>query len=372
MTTIFMEPGGDATYDFSLWSAIASPSIATDFVHGGHIKSFKVLKDGSQSYARFNTTSLTGRLSCYVYFNALPGADAQFINIYRSSAGVGVDLRISSAGVLKLFDTFTPAQLGSNGATLSTGIWYRITICWNITSATVNEFRVYVNGGAASISVTNGTIVGGTVNNIRFGNSSGDTTLDHRFSDIYIDDSSSANDIATDVWVTAKRPVSNGSANNFTTQIGVGGSGYGTGHSPQVNERPLSTTNGWSMVGSGSAVTEEYTVEGASVGDIDISSATLIDYMGWVYASSLASETASIVVGGASSNISLTSSNTAFLKAKGATTYPAGGTDIGIITSTDLTTVSLYECGLMFTYTPGLPGPPPNLNNMNTSMQSNA
>jgi hypothetical protein len=107
------------------------------------------------------------------------------------------------------------------------------------------------------------------------------------------------------------------------------------------------------MVGAGSAVTEEYNVENVSTGDIDLTGATLFDWMGWVFAKSLASETASIVVGGTSSNIALTSTATAFMAAKGSATYPAGtGTDIGLVTSTTVTTVSLYECGVQIAYTP--------------------
>ncbi len=237
-----------------------------------------------------------------------------------------------------------------------------------MTSTTVNEFRLYKDH-VSDISVSNATISFTSVASIRIGNKDSDATLDFRLSDIYCDDSSSASDIATDVWVTAKRPNANGSANNFSTQIGAGGSGYGSGHSPQVNERALSTTNGWSMVGAGSAVTEEYSVEAAATGDIDISAATLIDYTGWVYASSLAGETASIIVGGTSSSIALSGSNLAFLAVKGSTSYPGGGTDIGIITDTSLTTVSLYECGLMFAYTPALVTLLP-LPGMNTSFQN--
>ncbi|WP_323162301.1 hypothetical protein, partial [Pseudomonas fluorescens] len=80
-----------------------------------------------------------------------------------------------------------------------------------------------------------------------------------------VDDSSALTDPGN-IWVAAKRPNANGTTNGFTTQIGSGGSGYGSGHSPQVNERALSTTNGWSMVGAGAAVTEEYNIESKSTG----------------------------------------------------------------------------------------------------------
>ncbi len=173
-----------------------------------------------------------------------------------------------------------------------------------------------------------------------------------RLSDIYIDSSNSLTDTG-DVWVTAKRPNANGTTNGFSTQIGAGGSGYGTGHSPQVNERALSNTNGWSMIGAGSAVTEEYNIENKSTGDIDISSATIVDWLGWADMKSLAGETVQVILDGVNTAQAITSSETLYFKVKGSATYPSGtGADIGITTDTSLTTVSLYECGVVVAYIP--------------------
>jgi hypothetical protein len=174
--------------------------------------------------------------------------------------------------------------------------------------------------------------------------------------DVFVDDGSDHADPGTtnvnSLRVTNKRPFANGTTNGFTTQIGSGGSGYGSGHAPQVNEQPLSVTNGWAMIGAGSAVTEEYTIEGGTVGDFSLAGYRIVDYMGWVYAKSLASETAQIKVGGSASNISLTSTNTLFTKPSGSQVYPSGGTDIGVVTATDLTTVSLYEAGVLLALEP--------------------
>src|SRR5258705_56447 len=81
------------------------------------------------------------------------------------------------------------------------------------------------------------------------------------------------------------------------------GTGHGTGHSPQVNEQPLSTTNGWSKIGAGSAVTEEYNVENRATGDVNINVTFIVGVMGWVYASSLIAETGQIVVDGTATAI---------------------------------------------------------------------
>lgn len=356
MATKFLEPGGDADFAIAgtngFWpNQFGSATVATDFVHGGHIKSIKYVVN-STSYvgtgATIGLTNTGNRISIYIYINAMPTSTTSLFGIYANNTVIA-SVKVTSAGTLQLWNG-TVAQIGSNGSTLSTGVWYRLCFAYTITSTTINELRLYKDG-ISDISVTNGTIGTTSPNVLRVGNINADATLDLRSSDHYVDDSSSLTDTGN-IWVTAKRPFSNGTTNNFTTQVGSGGSGYGSGHSPQVNERPLSTTNGWSMVGAGSAVTEEYTIEGKSVGDIDISTATIVDYVGWVSAKSLAGETASIVVGGVSSNISLTSTNTLFTKVAGSATYPAGGTDIGIVTDTSLTTVTLNEAGIIVAYIP--------------------
>lgn len=351
MATLFLEPGGDSTFDTSLWPSVQSaPTIVSDFVHGGHLRSTKYATSAASTVVASNFASDTGgRMSFWLYLNHLPAASANILRLAQTGDGAHiVNVMITTAGILQLVGT---AQIGSNGATLATGAWNQITFAWTITSLTVNQFRLFVNN-TSSISVSNATLGNVTSKDLELGNSSADTTLDMRTSDHYIDSSTALTDVGV-MWVTAKRPLSNGTTNGFTTQIGSGGSGYGSGHAPQVNERPLSTTNGWSMVGAGSAITEEYTIEGESVGDIDISAGTLIDYMGWVYAKALVSETAQIIVSGVSTGISLTSTNTMFRHIAGSTTYPAGGTDIGVTTSTALTTVSLYEAGIAVAYIPG-------------------
>lgn len=288
-----------------------------------------------------------------MYISALPsGTNGIVVALLDGSGNANISLNLTTAGVLQVKNAiFT--QIGTNGPTLATGSWYRLSLAYTFTSTTVNRIEVFVDAVSA-ISITNATLNNIAVNRVSWGNFSvsADTAFDWRLSDNYVDDSTALTDPGN-IWVTAKRPNANGTTNGFTTQIGSGGSGYGTGHSPQVNERALSVTNGWSMIGAGSAITEEYNIESKSTGDIDISAATIVDYVGWVYSSALASETASIIVNNVTSNISLTSTNTMFTAVAGSSTYPAGtGKDIGEVTTTALTTVSLYECGIMVAYIP--------------------
>lgn len=359
MATTFLEPGGDATFNVAepihggLWSAVISaggtPTIGTDFIHGGHLKSIKYAKDGNFVQANFLATA-GSRVSVYFYFNSLPSATSVFMAATDGGSG-GVELKITSTGILQMARWDTDAQIGTNGATLTTGQWYRISLAYTITSTTLNRFELFVNG-VSSISITNATIGATGATQWWIGNISGDTSLDFRSSDHYADNSNSLTDTG-DIWVTAKRPNANGTTNGFSTQIGSGGSGYGSGHSPQVNERALSTTNGWSMIGVGSAITEEYNIESSTTGDIDISTATIVDWLGWVSIKSLAGETVNMILNGASVAQAITTTITLYTKIKGSSTYPVGtGADIGITTDTSLTTVSLYECGVIVAYIP--------------------
>lgn len=352
MTVKFIEPGGDADFSNSgyLWDSANLITIVSDFLFAQHKR---VIRCAGGSGAQVNTVpgsvaDAGSRVSYRMYLATLPNATGSILNLRKSDRATNtVTLRLTSAGVLQLWDGAV-AQIGTDGPTLVTGRFYRISIAYTITSTTVNRFEVFVNGYPV-ISVTNATITNTGSSCVFFGNNSSNATLDQRLCDFYIDDSAALTDTGNKT-VIAKRPFANGTTNGFSTQIGAGGSGYGSGHSPQVNERALSQTNGWSMVGAGSAVTEEYSIENLATGDYDLTNIPIVDFMGWVVAKSLAGETAQIVVGGVNSNISLTSVVKGFIKMAGSTTYPAGGTDIGIITDTSLTTVSLYECGIVVAF----------------------
>lgn len=355
MATTFLEPGGDADFlvgtTNGFWDTVTNaPAIVTDFVHGNHIKSIQYRASNNDiiSTASGTVSDAGSRISFYVYFIgfASVGATVTLAQVRNATNNIGI--RINSSGVLQLWNNAV-AQIGTNGATLSTGIWYRISLAYTITSTTVNRFELFVDG-VSSISITNATIALTVSTFFRIGNVNTNSGLDFRSSDHYIDNSNSLTDTG-DIWVTAKRPVADGTSVQFTTQIGAGGSGYGSGHSPQVNERPLSVTNGWSIQ-SASKQTEEYTIEAKNVGDIDISSATIVDYMGWISCKVGSNSTGNIIVGGTATNISVTTTATLFKKIVGSSTYPAGNTDIGMDTNTVNQLFSLYECGVLVAYIP--------------------
>lgn len=362
MAVTFLEPGGDATFAATIgangfWGA-GSATIATDFVHNSHIKSFSSTTGayGAALETKAGASADTGtRVSGYFYLVAYPASVNTNLIAHSNASNIAFSIAITPAGVLRVQNT-SGVQIGSNGPTLSLSNWYRVSVAYTITSTTINRIEVFVDGVSA-ISITNGTVSFTGNTKVTFGNFASATGNSIRMSDLYIDNSSSLVDTGN-IWVTAKRPNANGTVNNFSTQIGAGGSGYGSGHSPQVNERPLSTTNGWSVVAVGTT-TEEYNIESTSTGDIDISAATIVDYLGWISTKALVSETGQIIMNNVTSSISVTSTITLFTAIAGSSTYPAGtGTDIGMNTDATATTVSLYECGILVAYIPTTPPPP--------------
>lgn len=365
MTVKFINAGTDENFagaasTLGFWAITTGtlPTSNSTTPHGGHPRS---LKFAANAIGRVVTGVATladagSRISVYFYCDTLPTGT---ISIFQLSSNADIpteSLRLTSAGVLQLWKGASTAQIGSNGSTLSAGTWYRLSLAYTITSASVNRFELFVDG-VSDISITNASVTTAT-NRLSIGPSAVDTTYVCRFNDIYIDNSSALTDPG-DVWVTAKRPVANGSLNELTTQLGSGGSGYGTGHAPQVNQRTQGLADGWSGSAAGSVKTEEYTIEGQSVGDLDITGSTILEILGWVTAKAGASEAGQIIVGGVSTSISLTTATTCFKKLAASTTYPAGNTDIGIATDTTSTTVSLYECGIVVAYIPSAGGGAP-------------
>lgn len=359
MTTTFIESGTDATQDLSFYSStVNTVASATDQAHTGP-RSLKCSSGAGNSFAdAFRTGVLADagrRISMWFRFDSTPSANCTFLAVRQSDVTTVVTaVRLTNGLVLTIEPTGATFVTGTT--VLAANTWYRISLSYYITNSTTFQFKVYING-VLELTANAGTLTNVTSDafNVRIGAQG--ANRNHWFDDIYVDDgaSSGSQPDTGNILVTAKRPLSNGTTNGYTTQIGAGGSGYGTGHAPQVNEQPLSATNGWAMVGAGSAITEEYNIEGATVGDVNISGLTIVDYVGWVYTKALVGETGKMVLNAATPSITITTSNSMITAFAGSTSYPAGtGTDIGEITSTDLTTVSLYECGIVIAYYPGV------------------
>lgn len=364
--TKFLDPGGDATGNVlagssgGLWTTVnvlANVTASTSVVHGNHHYAIKVASTAATNpyFTRTGILADAGRrISFYLNIDTIPNANLKMnpVEIDTAALATSFGVTITSAGKLAIYNK-TNAVVSTGATVLSTSTWYRICVVYTITSASVNTITVYLNG-VSEVTATNLSATVST-SNASFGFSEtvyGATGVNMYYSDIYVDDGTSGD--TGDTWVTAKRPFSNGTSNQFTIQTGSGGSGYGTGHAPQVNERPLSTANGWG-IGASTAATEEYTIEGKSVGDIDISTATIIDFIGWACCAFTTTLTVNkLIVAGVATTVTIGAGTNVVFLAAGSSIYPAGNTDIGFqATSGSSSTFVLYECGIMVAYIPG-------------------
>jgi glycosyltransferase involved in cell wall biosynthesis/transposase len=349
-TVKFMESGTDATHDMSFWTS-SDPNYSSSDCTVAETGSCSVkLNSGNPgTYALLHQANVAAdsgtRISFYMKFDSFTTDGNQ--------------------GIIELWDStdsnyvFDPVALNSShqlcingicGATvLSTGVWYRISLAYTITSTSVNQFKVFLNGNLEVNDVNDAVSQTGS-NYIRIGliaTGDGNNVIQH-MDDVYIDNGSDLSDPG-DIHVTNKRPNANGASNQFTTQIGSGGSGYGSGHSPQVNEQPLSTTNGWST--SVATQRENYTLENASTGDVNVSSKTLIADEAWAYAKTGATCSGEAITNnGNDTSIALTTSYAMYTNIRTSTSYPSSSSGVGLQSCTNTSTISLAEAGMLIGY----------------------
>lgn len=372
----FLEPGTDATQGFEFWQAnnqVGTGTVTSDtaHVHTGTraIKSNITAADATSVAYVASPDGVCAdagtRISLWVYFSTVsPSSQSQVFGCETAGDGtVTWNVGLNTTGKLVLHGGTGVTQ--SAGATvLSANTWYRLTLSFVVTSTTVYTCKLFINGVLeATITSGAGTLPNIGSSDLMVGMQAGPLATNGAimsmwFDDIYVDNGTTIDDPGA-IQVTAKRPFANGTTNGFT---GSGTpSGYGTGNARYVNEQPLNTANVVSVVGAGSAVTEEYNIESLSAGDVNLTGATLFGVRGWLYTKALAGETGKIVVDGTQTNITITTSNALFTQNSATpTAYPAGtGTDIGEVTATSLTTVTLYECGILVAYIAAAAGSAP-------------
>ena len=358
--TKFMESGSDATQGLEFYTATSGTvASATDQAHDGP-RSIKCSTGAGPTLANCYKAGIladTGRrISLWFRFDTAFAATAGIFSTPQSD-GVTQVIVVQMTSSRTLILSPTGATSASGSTVLATNTWYRLALSYYITNTTTYTAKLYIhdsnnilletltaNAGTLSLTTTNAL-------SIRVGAPAG-ANRNVWFDSIFVDDgaSSASQPDTGDIRVTAKRPFANGTTNGFT---GTGaGSGYGSGNAVYVNEQPLNVATYVSVVAAG-VTTEEYNVEDRATGDVDLTGNAIVDLCGWLYAKAAMAETGSMVLNGATSNISLTSTTTMFQAYAGATSYPAGtGTDIGIVTTALATTVTLYEAGILVAYTP--------------------
>lgn len=159
------------------------------------------------------------------------------------------------------------------------------------------------------------------------------------FDQVYIDDVDDLTDPGP-IYMTAKLPAAV-NADNFDTTGGTGA----------VNERPVSLTNYRQQAGV-TQVHQNYTLQAASVGDIDISGETLIGHMGWAIAKkgSGSGTGAGLTVNGVTTDVTLATSAALVKKGVFSEDYPSDAAGIGLRSVDGDADTFLYECGAVVAY----------------------
>ena len=294
---IFAEPGTDATFDFisdfgsllqnGFYADISRPpdfpgegtvsSSTTDPYTGPRCISCSADLSNLKAYLVTHDfgvdLSSGGRCSYRIKIIDLPAAE---VNIFQMDGGTGLlnyAIKLGTDGRLNIYiqdlaDAIT-ILVATSINPLATNTWQRIGFTFRVLSQSINECRVYVDGNL-EISLSNVFLVSGmaATRRVVYGwidNGAGANNVMY-LDDLYVDNNDTLQDTG-EIRVTAKRPASN-NTNNFNTAIGNNPSNRWE----NVNERPISLTNGWREDSGGPyPIDENYGIEAASIGDFDLS-----------------------------------------------------------------------------------------------------
>ncbi len=245
MAIRFLDAGTDQTQDFTFWSATAGTAASdTGTKHTGTSAIKLSVVAGVNAHATSYIGALTGgtgRLSFWYRRNATL---ANFDTVLENGE-MAVDIREDGTGKFFLWNG---AASSAGTAVLAVDTWYRVALCWNITNTTTFEFRLYVNG-VLDITYTTGTLASATSTFFRFWATGADGN-NLWFDSIYADDSGALTDpgnaTTNGLCVTAKLPAAN-NVNGFDINVGANPANRWT----NVNQRALSTTDGWEHRGVG-------------------------------------------------------------------------------------------------------------------------
>lgn len=249
--------------------------------------------------------------------------------------GSGVTFRLSDADAFD-FDGIT---------VIPPDEWHRVALCFNQNDTDNLAVKLYVDGIEELSLVERGTgnVPPGGWPDLLYGWIDQPGTNQICWVDqLYIDNGSDLSDPGP-IYMTAKLPATV-NQDNFDTTGGTGA----------VNERPVDLANYRQQAGA-SQQFQNYTLQAADVGDIDISGETLIGYMGWAVAKRGAGPTstgAGITVNGVTTNVTLLATGAHLVRAATmSASYPSNAAGIGLRSiTTGGADAFLYECGAIIAY----------------------
>jgi hypothetical protein len=274
VTITFLESGSDATSGLEFWGG-TSGTVASDSAQsktGPRAIKFT----GNSTVTSTLSIATAGRLNAYWRFSALPATPIVIVAINRASTTSNFYIRRRADGTLGAYDPVAALLTGGGGtAVLGNDTWHRVAVSYSITSDTIYTIKVWVNG-VLDINISNA----GSLNASQpwsFLISSGvDGSNTSWVDDIYLDDITDGTDPG-DIRVTAKLPAAL-NTNNFDTTAGSGAARYN-----YVDDRAIDTAN-YLQHAANSDAQENFGIQDAAVGDVDISDQYIVGCTGWVYA----------------------------------------------------------------------------------------
>jgi hypothetical protein len=283
-----------------------------------------------------------------------PSAGTRILAGLTVADGNVIEVRLDNAGKLRLYAGTAGATLVQTGTTtlsMNGTVWYRIALCYTITSASVNEFRVYLDG-ALELTGTNVASQTTGTSRCRFGWSGTTAGVNKvmRSQDFYIDDSAALTDPG-DIRVTGKMPASISGTTNAWTLVGSAPNRWDA-----VDERPASTTNRYTQTATGQ-VAEQFLVQADNVGDDDLTGATILGAVGWAHyavAAAAGSTLISMYLQGNLFTLTTTAGSGAYQTGfKVATDAHASADLIGLRSSGTTADSNFAEAGIFIAYTTG-------------------
>lgn len=360
---VFADPGSEHTQDALAWLSSANCTSSTTQAQTG-TRSY--LLDASVSNANMKSqrglaTQAGRRIQFWFYSTGLvnggtfPNTFFQFQNSSDANASVMQFVQINATTFRMSFRPFAvTAVTGTHN--ISNAAWHEIVIAYHVTATNNFRFDVYLDG------VLDITVNTGTLNSVSDYNTlqwlcnttmGGTKTL---FVDNIIVDTGTDSDGYTGLngrKCTAKRPNANGATNNFDTLVTTTNSGYGTGRSIYINQRPEDSNGAIKNVSNVTTGDENFQIENAATGDIDITNSTIIGWMAWVRGGGVATDA---IWNNGSTSVpvnNFTSTNAFTFVASTSSTYPSSSATIGmsrpVASATD---AFLVECGIVIVYTP--------------------
>lgn len=341
---LWAEPGTSPTQGFELYGSTVGTvtSDATTLILGQRSIKCDATASALEASVIRNQTFTTGRVSFRIAIGTAPTAGVQYILRTRSTStamAIVVDLNRK----LSLYTSGAVSLAGPGSTVLALGTVYRLTLSFSITSTTVYEGRIFIDDATTpEVTVSNGTALAvATVTAVRMGLDGGNANVVFNVGQLVIDDGAGL-DNPGDYRCTHKGPDTVNLQDAAWTALGTGA----------VNERPISTTNGRTVAGDATTGEDTYTVQAASVGDVDVTGWTIVGHYGWVWAAKGAgagSPTDNIKLGGINSAVTLTTTPAAFQTAAvTSATYP---TTVGMSRTVGaLPDALFYEAGVVLAY----------------------